>query len=509
MSSLVIEYKELAAISAHASDLAKKAGEYADSLTRKITKKFDSVAGGVNDTLASAKYYVEAKIEELEEKETAYDEMSDQIDNFIENAKRIDKSVADKISENYTQFIDSNQHLKIAEWKADIINWLVDRRNKSFISELDFSRWMRLGNALSGAVDNIRYWYKCEGGKETLALVWAVGGAAAATLLFVASLAMEAVTFVTVCAVIAAAITMINSVVNVVTSIWSLRKAKTGDPAWAKIYGDMDTFQDYLRLKKFNSRFSNKLSYIGADVIDAVKLFCDVVNIIHAVSEIRSKLRFIQNYFDINTGLLSYFKELKYNKDGIPIVADNGTAKTRFTFRSIGRGIKAFVLNSPIDCRSEMGIRTLLRQNFKIDLRDFWKSLSIKNIKDTICFDNKLCAILFGKGNSLAQFAKSSWKIKDTAKTLESVLNFGQNIEKIANGSFDIKKSIMKQVYNINDVFTIGYKLGVTKAIVDKRGLENSEDGKEWKIPEDGLGQKIAEFITKSYPFIKTYGIVN
>ena len=71
MSSLVIEYKELAAISAHASDLAKKAGEYADSLTRKITKKFDSVAGGVNDTLASAKYYVEAKIEELEEKETA------------------------------------------------------------------------------------------------------------------------------------------------------------------------------------------------------------------------------------------------------------------------------------------------------------------------------------------------------------------------------------------------------------------------------------------------------
>ena len=41
MSALVIDYKELATISSHANDLAKKAEAYADSLTRKITNKFD------------------------------------------------------------------------------------------------------------------------------------------------------------------------------------------------------------------------------------------------------------------------------------------------------------------------------------------------------------------------------------------------------------------------------------------------------------------------------------
>ena len=53
MSALVIDYKELATISSHANDLAKKAEAYADSLTRKITNKFDSVAGGVNGTLVA------------------------------------------------------------------------------------------------------------------------------------------------------------------------------------------------------------------------------------------------------------------------------------------------------------------------------------------------------------------------------------------------------------------------------------------------------------------------
>lgn len=98
MSALVIDYKELATISSHANDLAKKAEAYADSLTRKITNKFDSVAGGVNGTLSSAKYYVNAKINELQAKKTAYENFAKGVTSLITNAKRIDKEVANAIS---------------------------------------------------------------------------------------------------------------------------------------------------------------------------------------------------------------------------------------------------------------------------------------------------------------------------------------------------------------------------------------------------------------------------
>lgn len=126
MSALVIDYKELATISSHANDLAKKAEAYADSLTRKITNKFDSVAGGVNGTLSSAKYYVNAKINELQAKKTAYENFAKGVTSLITNAKRIDKEVANAISNNKDKFLKSNPHLKIDDWKANLINWLVD-----------------------------------------------------------------------------------------------------------------------------------------------------------------------------------------------------------------------------------------------------------------------------------------------------------------------------------------------------------------------------------------------
>lgn len=502
MSALVIDYKELATISSHANELAKKADAYADSLTRKITNKFDSVAGGVNGTLSSAKYYINAKINELQAKKTAYENFAKGVTSLITNAKRIDKEVANAISNNKDKFLKSNPHLKIDDWKANLINWLVDLKNSCPIFELIGDGLAYIGTSITSALDNIKYWYKCEGGKEVMGLIWAVGGAVVAVLLFVATI--PASTFFAVCAAIAAAITMVNALANVATSYVAMIEAKIGDPAWAKIYSDRNTVQDIWRQTNFNNSLGNRLSYIGADIIDTVKLFCDVVNIVHAVGEIKSKLKFVQNYFDKNTGLLSYFKELKYTKEGIPKVDKHGFAETRFTFRSIWRGVKAFVSDSPIDCKSEMGIRTLLNQNFKIDFQDFRNSFSMKGIEDTIkyriSYGSKLNTILFSNNENLVKFAKDSWEIKDTANTINSLLNFGQNMEKIANGSFDIKKSVMEKIYNFNDVFSIANKLGVTKAVGDKFG---------WKTTEDGLAQKIAKSVTQSYPFVKAYGIVH
>lgn len=193
MSALVIDYKELATISSHANDLAKKAEAYADSLTRKITNKFDSVAGGVNGTLSSAKYYVNAKINELQAKKTAYENFAKGVTSLITNAKRIDKEVANAISNNKDKFLKSNPHLKIDDWKANLINWLVDLKNSCPLFELIGDGLAYIGTAITSALDNIKYWYKCEGGKEILAFVAAIGGAIIAVALFVATLPISGI----------------------------------------------------------------------------------------------------------------------------------------------------------------------------------------------------------------------------------------------------------------------------------------------------------------------------
>ena len=485
MSALVIDYKELATISSHANDLAKKAEAYADSLTRKITNKFDSVAGGVNGTLSSAKYYVNAKINELQAKKTAYENFAKGVTSLITNAKRIDKEVANAISNNKDKFLKSNPHLKIDDWKANLINWLVDLKNSCPLFELIGDGLAYIGTAITSALDNIKYWYKCEGGKEILAFVAAIGGAIIAVALFVATLPISgiAATFFTVCAAIGAGITAINAFYNVYSSYKSMQSAKSGDPAWAKIYGDENKVTDWLRRENFNNGLLNRLSYGAASVIDGVELFCDVVNIVNLVKEFKFKFDFLQNFFDKNTGLLSYMKTakwtdaLQYDDFGnitgmtkVMKVNEYGVVETRYTLKSVFNGLKAYVMNKPIDTHTEKGIRTLLNQNFKTDFKMFikstfsvtawkdtfkynvtdggrisfteWKnSFSLTAMKDTIKYNMKYSSLKGMFSDGVAWENRKDF-IKTTANGFKSIIGVSQKIESIVVGEYSISEDI-------------------------------------------------------------------
>ena len=313
MATLVIDYDSLAKVATNASNLAKSAESYANDLTNKVLNKFSGISGGASTNTADAKYYVKAKISALKTKQSSYSGLSTQITTFIENAKRIDQEVEKMIANNQEKFLSKNEHLRIDDWKATLLNWLVDLKNSCPLFEIIGNALRDIGTAMSDMFANIKYWYKCEGGKEIVSFVLAIGGAIAAVLLFIASFPVSG--FVAICAMIGAAITAVNAVVNIFTSYSAMKAARNDDPAWAKIYGKQDKLSDVLRQTNFGNGTLNRLSYIGATVIDGVELFCDIVNIIHSVGQIKSKLSFIQNYFDKNNGgLLTYFKEAKYTK---------------------------------------------------------------------------------------------------------------------------------------------------------------------------------------------------
>lgn len=401
MARVVVNYDVLSDIASYATKISKKADAYADDLTSKVLNKFGDISGGASSYTSDAKYYVKAKINALRDKQDAYASLATKITNFSEKAQRIDKEVEQAIARNQEKFLQKHEHLRIDEWKANLLNWLVDLKNSCPLFELVGNALRDLGTAMSDMFANLKHWYECEGGKQIVKVVAAIGGAILAVALFIASFPVSG--FVALCGVIGAAIGLINAITNVVTSFQALHAAKNGDPAWAKIYGDRDKLSDVWRQTNYDNAVLNRLSYIGAASLDTIELFCDIVSFVDFGKKVMGKIRKpnpIANYFGKDTGLMSYCKEAKYQEVldydimGKPcgtkwtmVVNEHGVVQTRFTPKSIARGIKAYIMDKPIDCRSGEGIRTVLNKNFSIDFKDFRKSFSIKGIKETFKYN--------------------------------------------------------------------------------------------------------------------------
>ena len=367
---LIVDYDALSRLSNNASKLAKHAESYAENLTNKVIKRFDDLAGGGSTYTADAKYYVKAKVRKLQEKQVAYENLSSQIVTFSDKARRIDDEVARMLTRNQENFLKKNEHLRVDEWKAKLLNFLVDLKNKFPVLEMIGNVIRMTMTELSSMWDNIQYWYQCQGGKEILSFVGAIALAIVSVLIFVASLPASG--FFAICAAIGAAIGVLNAVTNLVTSFVSMLHALNGDPGWAKVYGDMDNLTDWLRKTNFKNGTLNRLSNGLAFVIDAVELFTAVVGFVEFGKKLITKLRkpnFITNFFSSKTGLWSYCKEnvyhevLDYDEFGNIIgtkwvlKADAyGYVETKFTPKSIWNGMKAFVLDKPVSTSNGQGI---------------------------------------------------------------------------------------------------------------------------------------------------------
>lgn len=421
MSTIVIEYNSLQIVADSATNLAKRAQDYADELSKKVSKKISAVPGGDSSYLSSANYMVNQKITQLKSKADRFQKYSGKIVSLSETARRVDTNVKNAIYNNQEAFMKS-EGIEVPGWKEAIISWLVDLKNKNPVFNMICDIIDAIGNEASNLLDNIRYWYKCEGGKEKVQIVVAVGLAIVAVLLFVAALpALTAISGVmsaifAIAGVIGAAIGVVNAITNVITSVAAYDAKKNGDDAWAKIHGDTDTLSDKIRLHNFGSSQANGFWNGFAGAVDVIDTVCAVIGSIEGITKIASKLQFVKNYFGENTGLLAYMKEAKWGeftyKDPLTgewsvrasmLVDDHGNVKTHYTPRSILNGLKAYITDSGAVTNDGTGLRTLLNQNLKIDFKDFKNSFTLTGLKDTIRYqftENRWVAWLDGAGSS-------------------------------------------------------------------------------------------------------------
>ena len=267
MGVLKINYSELAGAIKNAEKAAKEADSYAEGLEKKVCKKIADLEGGSSGNVNNADYFVKKKIGVLKAKSEKLKNFAGKLSTFEENCKEADKDVGAKFSALYSQFKKDNG------FKISIVSEFFCYLGTKILNSTEFGKW--LNNTIRSINDffndiwgEIKYWYKCEGGKYVVDIVISV----VAVALAVVTIITAGAGFFAIFTIIGAIISIVNAINNICTSAAALHY-NDEDPAWANRYGEMDKLSDTLR-KTVNSRVADWT----ADVLDITETFCDIVD---------------------------------------------------------------------------------------------------------------------------------------------------------------------------------------------------------------------------------------
>lgn len=408
MSSVTIDYDRLNDISRYASNAASRMDDYINDLSGKVMGKYSGITGGATSKTQDSAYYVSQKISQLKNKKTQYSSFATAVSTFSSNAQEIDRDVARKIRAAKDEFVDKHDYVDV-NWWTELESFYIDLKNScpllnalgqlnDYITSINESLWSEL-----------KYLYKCGGGKEMVGVVLAIGGAVLAVVGAICSLVPPICGIVAICAAIGAVIAAVNAITNVVTSVVAMDKKKNGDLAWSKIYGDRDTLQDVLRETNFGNGTLNWMSYGTAALLDITKLVCDAVAIYNGIKNVKN-----------------VFKEIK-------ISAKKG--KVGFATR-----LKQYVFNSKHYSSTKnktVKWRDILQKRGNIrTLRGYkaTKALSIKQYESSLTKGQKLAGKIkkyVDSGKDVVKYTQKffdyvvdgNWSFKDAVEDVYSLVN--------------------------------------------------------------------------------------
>ena len=279
MGVLKINYSELAGAIKNAEKAAKEADSYAEGLEKKVCKKIADLEGGSSGNVNNADYFVKKKIGVLKAKSEKLKNFAGKLSTFEENCKEADKDVGAKFSALYSQFKKDNG------FKISIVSEFFCYLGTKILNSTEFGKWLNntirsINDFLNDIWGEIKYWYKCEGGKYVVDIVLSV----AAIALAVVTIITAGAGFFAIVAIIGAFISIVNAINNICTSAAALHY-NDEDPAWANRYGEMDKLTDTLR-KRVNSRFAD----VAANALDAIEAFCDIVGLIKVGTDLSGNI---------------------------------------------------------------------------------------------------------------------------------------------------------------------------------------------------------------------------
>lgn len=359
---LSLDYGSLTSASQKATKLANEINQYCDDLSRKVLNKINDVEGGSSSALNNASYYINSKLKQLRQKESNARTFSKNVDNLVSTAKRVDQDVARTIENRQKELFKKNPDLKPPGYKAKLTEFWCDLKKVPILGSL-----IKGAEEIVGAVEtlkkNIKYWYKCEGGKELVGIVLSAVGAALAIVITVCAFSISGGVLgilAGVAGVISSLIGVVNAATNVATSMIAYDVAMDGHPGIAKIYAGQDKLSDYLKETKFNSKVLNRRSMICAAGIDIVDSMCALITFV--------------------TGGVKLIRELKKINIGQVFRSIGNNRSTLGTFvqgkPTIWNGIKSLVMKADIKSLilGDLNVKDFARFDL-ISLKDKYKAV--------------------------------------------------------------------------------------------------------------------------------------
>lgn len=415
MSTVKIVYGDLDDARKAANKAADYCSDYAKELKKKVTNKIGSFKGGSSSYTSSAAGYANKKISELNSKESKLRTFSGKLNTLAKEAKQTDKDVKSYLKAEGRDFRDSHG-MHVNRVTELFVGFCVSASNSN-----GFTKWVKdgfhdMGEWMDEKWEDVKYWYKCEGGKYVVKIiagavvaVLAVVAAVAAWPVMVAALSAGAIwgSIVAVAGFVGAVIAAADALVDVSYNIVAATQFAS-DPAWAARYDSFNSVSTWLDKNRFSSGLVNKLSYIGSKVISGIQTVCAVINI----AEFGRNAK--QLVFEVKTGqknfvFLDRLKTIKYR--------ENASAWTKIK---------------------------MLGSALKLDLKTLKTALSVNVYKDAFEKYTNL-------GKTLKSFSDATKPLKVISKT---VLKMDENgLIKSIHDAWKGDHPINKTIKNIETVF--------------------------------------------------------
>lgn len=307
--TLTLNYSDLANAATQANKISSEIDQYCSALSSKVQQKMYSVENGMSSALNSADYYVRAKIDQLRRKAEHARTLSSRIQTLRDTARRVDENVKSLIEANQKKLFSKNPELRPSNTSLTLTSIVCALKDVPIIGGL-IKGAEDVADAAKTLVSNIKYWYKCEGGKEIIGVILSVVEAVVAVVLLVCAFIFTGGSIlVFIAGIVSAVIAVANAFTNIYTSLEAMDAALGGHPARAKIYAGQDTLSDYLRETNFHDKFMNRASNVAAVAIEITDFVCSVISFISDVGDLVKSLGDV--FKKIKTGFSDGAKKLK------------------------------------------------------------------------------------------------------------------------------------------------------------------------------------------------------
>lgn len=287
---IALDYWELSQAISNTSHLASELDEYCDGLSRRVQSKVYDVTGGISQALGTAYYYVNQKIDSLCRKETNARSLSQSLDNLLKTAKRVDDDVKSTIESNQKEFFEKRPDLRPSDAQLSLIGFFCDMKDIPGLGWL-INAGEKVDKSMANVIEEIRYWYKCEGGKEYVGIILSIAELTGSIVLLVLAVTTPAGLIAGLAAAVGCLIGLFDAVTNSVTSSLSYKSALEGHYGQAEIYSGQDKLSDVLRDTNFHDEEKNRQSNAMSAGLNITEILCDMIDFTVDIKDFAGNLK--------------------------------------------------------------------------------------------------------------------------------------------------------------------------------------------------------------------------